>query len=197
MRNQNESPLLRLPKEVRMIIYSYAIGGRTFAVLPLTNPIRFEIREVSEAGHLSEEQYEREALRLTCRFLRWDTEGIVPAENTLVLYNTYQHPLQDRHLPHPLVQIPKMAIVDIFVRARVSLPHLLRAPHKRLRTLQRLEHVECVQIRVAFFTGNRRIPARRSVLDFAVARVREAFLVGRHGRLVDVIPATPAERLRV
>lgn len=181
-----------------MIIYSYAIGGRTFAVLPVTNSIRIEIREVSETGHFNEEQYEREALRLTCRFLRWDTEGIVPAENTLVLYNTYQHPLQDQHLPHPLVQIPKMAMIDFTGEARGSPPfYRLSVPYpRRLRTLQRLKHVKCVQIRVALFAGQRQIPAPRSALDLAVARVKEAFLVGRHGRLVDVITATHEVRLR-
>ncbi|MCG4255592.1 hypothetical protein K6W37_17310, partial [Acetobacter senegalensis] len=76
-----------------MIIYNYAIGGRTFAVLPLEDSFRVKIREVSEAGHFGEDEYEREALRLACGFLRWDTEGIVRAENALVLYNTYRHPL--------------------------------------------------------------------------------------------------------
>ncbi|KAG9204036.1 hypothetical protein G6514_001672 [Epicoccum nigrum] len=113
--NQTQSPLCRLPAEIRNRIYELVLGGRTFVVLPSPNPpFNLKLRQVLDDNRLQRRR--REALSLTCILIHRETRNTLLFSNTFILST---NELQQAHSRSPLLRHVTVAIIHIYPDNRV------------------------------------------------------------------------------
>ncbi|KAJ4314204.1 hypothetical protein N0V94_006562 [Neodidymelliopsis sp. IMI 364377] len=77
LRNQRNSPLLRLPPEVRNRIYTYALSGYTFDVRECEGNLVFKNLIHGQVSSNDVPHYGPKTLQETCRFVRYETGNMV------------------------------------------------------------------------------------------------------------------------
>ena len=182
--SQTQSPLCRLPAELRNKIYEYELGGHTFVILPShTPPFNLKIREVLLNKRL--QRRKRSGLSLTCRLIRHETRNIFLSSNTFMLST---HRLQQKHSHSPLVRHATTALFhvgpgDTIVAAGLPDSILLRT--QRLLGNYPLEQLEWVK--VLFFGDAVRHAWPAAEVGRMMARVRRCFVRERGGRRLGVV----------